>query len=373
MKRKIEDILSGESPHENLEKESVNDTRNVAKHILKILQPAKAEKLSPDAYTELWERIEKTNQKNDYRNRAIKLLKYSAVACVLIGFTFVFWIRADTDTSFDPLLQTALDNYSLITQEHEVSLRGGNGAQLRISDEQQLIDLRSPEKYKNITKEEEPTFSTLTVPYGRRMEVILPDSSKVWLNAGSQLTFPTVFNEKERQVYLEGEGYFDVKKDIDRPFHVYTSNMMVRVLGTTFNVSSYKDDDFASTVLLSGEIELQGKGETSFDPQILKPGTAAVLRKENKSLLISNEPVEDYVSWRDKQLVLKGTPLHEIIARLERVYNTDIDVESSSQTDETFSGRLDLTQPLSNLLTALYNPADFQLKKEERRIVIKRK
>ncbi|MBD1420160.1 FecR family protein [Sphingobacterium chuzhouense] len=371
MERKVEDILSGESPREDLDKEVANDTRKWGEHILKILKLAKPHKLSSDAYTALWTRIEETTKKASQRDRQIRIFKYSAVACALIALSFLFWNIQDRNAPYDSLLYSAMNNQNLITEEEEVSIRRGDGRQTLISDGE-VIDLSLNGRNENWQKKAS-TFNTLTVPYGKRIEVILPDNSKVWLNAGSQLTFPTVFDADERQVYLEGEGYFDVEGDPKRPFYVHTANMVVKVLGTTFNISSYKDDAFASTVLLSGEIELQGTGETSFEPQILKPGTAAILRKDSKSLSISTEAVEDHISWRQKQLILKNTPLAEIIARLERVYNTDITVESASGANETFSGRLDLTQPLTNLLTTLYNPLEYQLQKEERRIIINKR
>lgn len=372
MERKVEDILSGDSPREDLDKEAAADVRKLGDRILNILQSTKSLRLSSEAHVTLWTRIEETTKNARRRNRQIKILRYSAVACAFIALSFFFWNRQDPDISYNSLLYNAMNNQNLITEEQEVSMRHADGQNVRISDGQEVIDLSLDQKYENARKKTS-TFNTLTVPYGKRIEVILPDNSKVWLNAGSQLTFPTIFDAAERRVYLEGEGYFDVESDVKRPFYVHTANLEVKVLGTTFNISSYKDDPFASTVLLSGEIELQGAGETLFEPQILKPGTAAVLRKDSKHLSISNETVEDHISWRQKQLILKNTPLAEITTRLERVYNTDITVESTSGSNETFSGRLDLTQPLTSLLTTLYNPVEYQLQKEERRITIKKK
>lgn len=372
MERKVEDILSGEFPRKDIEEEESNDTKKMGERILNILQSVKSHKLSSDVYMALWIRIEETTKKTNQRNRQIRIIKYSAVACALLVLSFFFLNRQDHDVAYKSLLYNAMNSQNLITEEQEVSMLQGDGQQVLISDGQEVIDLSLNEKYEN-NKKKASTFNTVTVPYGKRIEVILPDNSKVWLNAGSQLTFPTIFDIAERRVYLEGEGYFDVEGDVERPFYVHTANMVVKVLGTTFNISSYKDDYFASTVLLSGEIELQGAGDTSFDPQILKPGTAAVLRKDSKRLSISKEAVENHISWTQKQLILKNTPLAEIIVRLERVYNADITVEYTSGSNETFSGRLDLTQPLTNLLTTLYNPLEYQLQQEERRITIKKK
>jgi len=371
MERKVEDILSGDSPREDLDKKAAADVKKLGDRILSILRSTRSRKLSSDAYITLWMRIEETTGKCVRRARRIRMLRYSAVACVVLALSIFFWNKQDHEMSYESLLYNATISQNLITEEEEVSIRQGNGQQMLISDGQ-IIDLRSNEGNENRQKKA-PTFNTVTVPYGKRIEVILPDNSKVWLNAGSQLTFPTLFDAVERRVYLEGEGYFDVEGDGECPFYVHTANMVVKVLGTTFNISSYKDDPFASTVLLSGEIELQGVGETLFESHVLKPGTAAVLRKDSKRLSISKETVEDHVSWTRKQLVLKNTPLSEILARLERVYNTDITVESASGAKETFSGRLDLTQPLTNLLTTLYNPLEYQLQKEERRIIINKR
>ncbi len=97
-------------------------------------------------------------------------------------------------------------------------------------------------------------FSTITVPYGKRSEILLPDGSKVWLNAGSQLTFANVFEDKGYEVFLIGEGYFEVSKRKTHPFYVRTVDMNIKVMGTSFNVSAYPDDDYTAAVLLSGKI-----------------------------------------------------------------------------------------------------------------------
>src|SRR5690606_15971211 len=136
-----------------------------------------------------------------------------------------------------------------------------------------------------------------------------PDGSKVWLNAGSQLTFPEVFDEDQRTVYLTGEGYFDIKHDARRPFYVYTADMLVTVLGTAFNVSSYRDDPFTAAVLLNGKIALKGLGDGNFEDRILEPGSRAVWQREDRTLQVKQEDTDEYVSWTRKQLVLKSTTL----------------------------------------------------------------
>lgn len=372
MKRKSVNIPNGPSSDKDGGKTSRDNKDERRQGMLHALQSTEGERLSSMERSEIWERIEETNSKFTKTKRLINFAKYGGVACAIILLTVFFWKPDTTVSSSNLLLQNALANQDLIAQQDEVTMVQGEGQPLVISAEKEFVDL-SQDAVSNNGDNDPSAFRTLTVPYGRRMEVVLPDNSKVWLNAGSQLTLPLVFDKGERRVYLEGEGYFDVDTDPQRPFYVHTADLMIKVLGTTFNISSYKDDAFTSAVLLSGEIELHSADNTTFESRILNPGTAAVLSKNNKQLSISQQPVESYVSWTQKQLILEKTSLAEIIKRLERFYNTDIVVEGKMKAEETFSGRLDLTQSLTSLLNTLYNPVEYQLQQNERRVVVKRK
>lgn len=377
MKRKSTNIpngiLNGGALGKGSEQTSHCNNEERRQGMLHALQSVEDKRLSSDERAELWERIGKTNSKYGKTKLLVRFAKYGGVACVIIMLMVLFWERETTVNSSDLLLQNALANQGLILQEGEVTVVQGDGEPLMISAEKEFIDLSQGIVPNNGHNDGSQTFRTLTVPYGRRVEVVLPDNSKVWLNAGSQLTLPLVFDKGERRVYLEGEGYFDVDTDARRPFYVHTADMVIKVLGTTFNISSYKDDTFTSTVLLSGEIELNSAGEVTFEPRTLIPGTAAVLSKNNNQLSISQQPVESYVSWTQKQLILEKTSLAEIIRRLERFYNTDIVIEGKMEAEETFSGRLDLTQSLASLLNTLYNPVEYQLQQKERRVIVKKK
>src|SRR5690606_11414510 len=226
-----------------------------------------------------------------------------AAACIVAVLFTVWLLKPFSPNERPPIAIAARHNQTTLLDTGTIYLKG-EGNQMLLLGDKDIVNVSALTG--DAIAKQSGVFNTLTVPYGKRTEVVFPDGSKVWLNAGSQLTFPEIFEEEKREVYLEGEGYFEVEGDRKRPFYVHTADMVVKVLGTTFNVSSYHDDPFASTVLLSGEIELQSVGETSFDTQILKPGTAAVLRKDSKHLTISTETVENYISWTRKQLILKN-------------------------------------------------------------------
>ncbi len=103
-----------------------------------------------------------------------------------------------------------------------------------------------------------PQYNVITTPRGSQYSIVLPDGSKVWLNAASSLKFPVVFNGNERKIELDGEGYFKVAPDKNKPFKVVTGNQMVQALGTTFNVNAYSDEVVVSTTLVEGSVVVTG-------------------------------------------------------------------------------------------------------------------
>lgn len=374
MNRNVEDILAGDDPKKDLEKESVGKAKTLGYRIIRVLELAKTKELDLTSREQLWERIEGSLERGGRKKALInKTLKLTvSAACFLFIFYFLFWNTShDTLSSQSALTQAALSKQHIPMDTGGITMRASDHNVLAL-DDHDIIDLVSSDNSKHSSSGNENSYNTLTVPYGKRTEVVLPDSSKVWLNAGSQLTFRSNFEADKREVYLEGEGYFDVKAESDRPFYVHTSDLLIRVLGTTFNVSSYRDDSYSSAVLLTGKIEL-GAVEGGSISKILEPGSKAILQRESRELSIRRENVEDQISWTKRQLILKNTPLEEIRVRLERIYNTKILVEDATFADETFSGRLDLTQPLTSLLIALYTPNEYDIQNGERRIIIQRK
>lgn len=214
-------------------------------------------------------------------------------------------------------------------------------------------------------------FSTITVPYGKRSELVLPDSSKVWLNAGSQLTFPNVFDAGNNEVFLIGEGYFEVSKRKTTPFYVRTADMNIKVMGTSFNVSAYPDDGYTSAVLLSGRIEIEPASKVDFQHIAIEPGTSAMLNRADKKLKIQRVAAEDEISWTKRQLILKNTKLSEILTRLSRIYNAEIIDDFGRDSAVTFSGKLDLTMPLTHVLKIIYDSnGEYQINQVEGRYVI---
>lgn len=160
---------------------------------------------------------------------------------------------------------------------------------------------------------------TVVAPIGARTAVDLPDGSKVWLNAGSQLSYPPVFDGSERKVHLEGEAFFDIQKR-ENPFIVQNLGPAVKVYGTSFNVNSYSDEELVTVALLEGKVSLQLNGQEKF----LTPGQISYYNKELNSYTVKNEDTERFGWWREGKYVFRDTPLNAILRVLQRQYHVEI-------------------------------------------------
>ena len=196
----------------------------------------------------------------------------------------------------------------------------------------------------------------VSVEKGQKANVVLPDGSKVWVNSDSQLSYGSRFNQKERVLSLEGEAYFEVTPDKDRPFIVETDELAVRALGTSFNVKSYEEEKDASTVLMTGKVEVT----SDYDRLVLNPNERIVFNKQTGHMEKSTvENTGDYINWKYNALTFNGETFENIVHTLERYYNTRIVFESETLKKYRFTGTagntslesilqiLSLTSPLS--------------------------
>lgn len=191
-------------------------------------------------------------------------------------------------------------------------------------------------------------LNQVIIPYGKRSEITLADGTHIWLNSGSQLSYPSQFKAGSREVYLSGEAFFEVKADLDRPFYVITRELRIKVLGTSFNVSSYLEDKTVQTVLLKGKVSA-GKNKIMAGTIDLLPGERLTYDKSKQQLSKDQVDVQLYASWVNGYLIFKNKPLTEVFTQLKRFYNQDILVDESLE-GITFSGKLDMKSQLKDVL-----------------------
>lgn len=167
----------------------------------------------------------------------------------------------------------------------------------------------------------EDFFCELTAPKGHVAKCILPDGSEVWINTGSTLTYNTTsFNQHSREVQLSGEAYFEVTKNIEKPFKVVTEEANIHVTGTEFNVKAYSGSGLFETVLAEGGIEMELNTQIH-QKIILAPGEKAVFRKEKREISIEKVEAEFYTSWRNGEILFKDATLNDLVKELERIYD----------------------------------------------------
>ncbi|WP_281513021.1 FecR domain-containing protein [Bacteroides acidifaciens] len=191
-------------------------------------------------------------------------------------------------------------------------------------------------------------------------EIILPDGTKVWLNNSATLKYPREFSEKARNVYLDGEAYFEVTKNRHKPFTVQSDAMRVRVLGTTFNFKCDKNYRIAEATLIEGEIEVKGNKEEG--QIILAPGQRAELNKNNGRLTVKQVDAKMDAVWHDNLIPFQKADIFTISKALERFYDIKIILSPDMRADKTYSGVLKKKSTIESVLKSLQNSISIDYK-----------
>ncbi len=196
-------------------------------------------------------------------------------------------------------------------------------------------------------KNEKDTYTTIACAYGDKTSMVLPDSSKVWLNSGSTLRFNNNFQKSKREVFLEGEAYFSVVKDKTRPFRVSTPDASVEVLGTEFNLKAYKEEDQVSATLISGKINFA----SSLKKTTLLPSQKLVYNKDSqKTTVYKLSDSYPEIEWKDGRMVFRNESLESLELKLERWFDVDITFADDAVKKQCFTGSLER----ESILDALY-------------------
>ncbi|HEY4785375.1 MAG TPA: FecR family protein [Bacteroidales bacterium] len=234
-------------------------------------------------------------------------------------------------------------------------------------------------------------YNEVIAPLGSKTALVLADGTKVWLNAGSKLKYPVDFSKASRDVYLEGEAYFNVTKMKHTKFVVHTSHLNIRVLGTEFNVKAYPEEKTIQTTLIRGSVTIQRVGKDGDDtPVYLKPNQQATFVKANSNIAVTSKdtdkksagkPVaksadeveqmvinpsvttELYTSWKDSRWLIQGEELERLAVELERKYDVKISFKDESLKKYKFSGILkdETFEQVLNIMK-LIAPIDYSIR-----------
>ena len=216
------------------------------------------------------------------------------------------------------------------------------------------------------------TFADISVeaPLGSKTKLYLPDGTLVWLNAGSRMTYSQGFGVENRKVELEGEGYFEVKRNEKIPFFVKTKDLQLQVLGTKFNFRDYPEDHEVVVSLLEGKVGLNNLLREEKEA-VLSPDERAVLNKANGLLTVESVTASNASQWTDGYLFFDEELLPDIAKELERSYNVKIHIANDSLKTFRFYGNfVRREQNIQEVLEALASTEKMQYKIEERNITI---
>lgn len=215
-----------------------------------------------------------------------------------------------------------------------------------------------------------PAYCQIEIPKGASSRLLLPDSTLVCLNGGTVLKYDaTRMAQAERSIYLEGEAYFEVAKHPERPFIVHTEGIDVKVTGTIFNVSSYADEEDIEVSLVEGEVHVYNPAVPDRNV-VLLPNQQAIYHKANQQLLTKQIDPHTQISWVTGRLVFLNETLHNVLQIIAKQYNVEIVTESSQSFSEVFSGSIDASLTLEEILSLIDVDHKFMWKKTGKRIVV---
>ena len=195
------------------------------------------------------------------------------------------------------------------------------------------------------------SWCEVKVPLGQSVELVLSDSTKVWLNSGTKFRYPSSFSAKSRDVELDGEAFFNVTSDKKHPFIVNTTYLDVNVTGTRFNVAAYNDNGKTDITLVAGKVGLQNKNGNTIAE--LLPNMNAEFINSSDKLNLKNVNVDFYTSWTTGKIVFRQESLGEIAKKLNKWYNVEIVFDHEDIKDIVFSGSILKNKPIDQILEIL--------------------
>ncbi|CAH8281466.1 FecR family protein [Mariniflexile fucanivorans] len=320
-------------------------------------------------YSNILREIKSQKKTKPVRKLFFTVLKYASVFLLFISISvsYYYYQKAnELNKIANQLIEGVDQNNSqlilangnkVLISEKESEIEYGNNGEIVINKN----DTLNYKKEANTTKQQ---YNQLIVPFGKKSSITLSDGTIVHINAGSRLIYPATFMGSKREVFLYGEGFFEVSHNKKKPFIVKTNNQSIEVLGTKFNVSAYPSDKIVETVLAEGSVKLK-PNEFSFfqDDYILKPNQKANYNIGSKEVSVSQVNASKYVSWYLGYLNFETSELKQLVKRVERYYNIKIDIQNKNDDaiSKTITGKLLLKDNVETVLKVLATATGMEL------------
>ncbi len=326
-----------------------------------------------------WQKVDARTRERG-KQRFMAVFRYAAILVVLLGVALVGLHQMGKKASA-PVVASA-DFIPSGSWKAELTLSNGEKIILDTNQYQKEIrvagmnflndDKRGKLSYEGSSDEEEEDglldYHILYVPKGGEYSLQLPDGSRVWLNSETTLRFPVRFSEKQREVFLCGEAYFNVAKDNTAPFQVKVAGGNVTVLGTCFNVSAYEDDGMWQTTLVEGSVSVEDGGEKV----LLVPAHQYSVDWRTEERILREVDPEVYTSWIDGKFYFSAYAFEEIVKKLERWYDFTMTYEDEEIRQMHFSGTINKHRPLNEVLRFLEKTTDIHFDISGKQITVRK-
>ena len=314
---------------------------------------------------EAWVVFEKRVQgqrRIERRQRWVWVMSAVASVAIVICCWFVYY-RANTEQKLNVAVQ------KIVPGQYNAVLEMADGATYQLGEQQYFLQERTGNQIKVDSTvlsylpvnnksglSQDIVYNKLSVPKGGEYRIELEDGTKVWINSASRLRYPVVFSGNIREVYLEGEAYFEVQREGDRPFIVHSGEQKVTVLGTSFGISCYASEANDYTTLVSGKVKVDfERGKQSF---VLEPGMQVAYNKESGVAMERKVDVAEFVAWKDGKYIFKQKRLEDILSTLSRWYDFEVFYRNEDVKEVLFSGELRRFDDFSYLLRLIERTSD---------------
>lgn len=299
---------------------------------------------------DIWNKINSNIQGKKTRKIRLKFLKYAA-SLIVIGVSAFFLINSIPQKQTNKIaLISPGKSQALLMREKGETIVLDDFVKLK-EDGLEINNTEGHLVYKSINKvlpTEKVSYNSIIIPKGGEYNLTLSDGTRIWLNSNSKLRYPTKFSGEERLVELEGEAYFDVSKNKDFPFVVRMNDIQIKVLGTSFNVNAYSEENEIITTLVEGKVEVNDILRKQ--KEILAPKDQFCINKHNGNFKKTIVDTDIYTAWKDGRFVFQNERLEDIMTRLSRWYNVEVFFQNSETKAIRFSGDLARYEDFSSVL-----------------------
>ena len=368
-------VLSGEQVDEAPLKEIFSDEDK--NHILSQLNDKTALKTYQKTRSDLnndraeqWKKLESLSVKKPKVLTLRFLGRLAAVFIGLVALSGYLFYQISADSNAD--VQIPEDVITLELEDGTIKVIDPEKGNKITNAKGEVIGVQNKDSisYKTASAEEKLAYNVLKVPYGKKFLISLSDGTAVHLNAGTSLRYPIKFLKgHKREVFLDGEAYFDVAKDKQHPFLINTGKLNIEVLGTKFNISSYEEDPQVNTVVVSGLVKVYD--DTSDNSDLVTPGRMASWDRLTESTIVTETELDLHVGWIEGKLVFRRTTFGAMIKKLERFYDVEITSTNEALNETVFSASFDLNiESIDQVLNYISKNYPFTYTKNQNGITI---